>query len=92
MDPTFEKQKRDDDEEEIELKKRGTLQSSITAATQVYKSNKLISLSLGGPMVRKKSISNIDVMTRFSFNAGLSELKHSHNKITENKVFIETVT
>jgi ATPase subunit of ABC transporter with duplicated ATPase domains len=46
----------------------------------------------GGPLVRKKSISNDDVISRFSSNVGLTELKHNSHKVTEYKAFIEGVT
>jgi hypothetical protein len=46
----------------------------------------------GGPLVRKKSISNDDVSCRFSSNVGLTELKHNTSKVSENKMFIAGVT
>jgi ATPase subunit of ABC transporter with duplicated ATPase domains len=46
----------------------------------------------GGPLVRKKSISNDDVISRFSSNVGLTELKHNSHKVTEYRAFIEGVT
>ncbi len=42
-------------------------------------------------MVRKKSISNDDVISRFSSNVGLTELKHNSHKVTEYRAFIEGV-
>jgi hypothetical protein len=46
----------------------------------------------GGPMVRKKSISNDDITSRYSSNVGLTELKHNSHKVTEYRAFIEGVT
>jgi hypothetical protein len=46
----------------------------------------------GGPMVRKKSISNDDVISRYSSNVGVTELTHNSHKVTENRLFIENVT
>ena len=46
----------------------------------------------GGPLVRKKSISNDDVTSRYSSNVGVTELTHSSHKVTENRLFIEGVT
>jgi hypothetical protein len=42
-------------------------------------------------MVRKKSISNDDVNSRFSMSVGLSELKHNVKKVSDNKAFIDEV-
>lgn len=44
-----------------------------------------------GAMVRRKSISNEDVNSRFSMSVGLSELKHNVKKVSDNKAFIDEV-
>ncbi len=43
-------------------------------------------------VVRKKSISNIDTITRFSSNVGLNDLSHNATLVSENKLFVEQVT
>jgi ATPase subunit of ABC transporter with duplicated ATPase domains len=87
MGPNFEKVRREDEQENMEL----NLIQKKPEVLGVLAAKKKSSYT-GGPMVRKKSISNDDVISRYSSNVGVTELTHSSHKVTENRLFIEGVT
>jgi len=43
-------------------------------------------------IVRKKSVSNMDTVVRYSSNVGLADMSHNQGVVTENKLFVEQVT
>lgn len=78
MEPNFERARKEDELENMELnlmQKKPELMTALAAKKR--------SSYTGGPMVRKKSISNDDVISRFSSNVGVTELTHSSHKVTE---------
>ena len=88
MSPNFERARKEDEQDNMELNLIQRTKPEVITALAAKKRSSYT----GGPMVRKKSISNDDVTSRYSSNVGVTELTHSSHKVTENRLFIEGVT
>jgi ATPase subunit of ABC transporter with duplicated ATPase domains len=89
MEPNFERARKEDEQEYMEL---NLIHKKPEAMNALAAKKRPSQAGAGGPLVRKKSISNDDVISRYSSNVGVSELTHSSHKVTENRLFIESVT
>lgn len=88
MEKNFERARREDEDFNMEINLRMSKRPEDLISSLTSKKRSVG----GGPMVRKKSISNEDVISRYSSNVGFGELKHNSDKVTEYRLFIESIT
>jgi hypothetical protein len=95
METSFEKQKKEDDEALTRLKEDSLIDKSFSkiSISKLSATKKgLGSILTGASVNRRKSLSNEDVIHKYSQNVGLQDLVHNQNKVSENKLFIEQVS
>ena len=62
------------------------------SSTIGFKLNKDSIIVSGTNQTQRKSIEYNDLASKYSYNVGVNELRHNSYKVTENKLFIESVT